>query len=151
MTKIQILPATAADLPAILKLLESQSLPLDGLEDHLSSTFVAKEGNEIVGSVAIEVYPEGGLLRSVAVAKNLQGQGVGRALTDAAFRMSRERQISTLFLLTTTAENYFPKFGFQPITREDVPPSVRASIEFTTACPSSAVVMRTRLSKDAEG
>jgi amino-acid N-acetyltransferase len=44
--------------------------------------------------------------------------------------------------LTTTAERYFPKFGFERIERNDVPASVQASVEFTSACPSSAIVMR---------
>ena len=50
-----------------------------------------------------------------------------------------------LYLLTTTAEGYFPKFGFERITRAEVPPSVQASVEFATACPASAIVMRKRL------
>jgi amino-acid N-acetyltransferase len=50
-----------------------------------------------------------------------------------------------VFLLTTTAEKFFPRFGFEQIAREDVPPSVQASVEFTSACPTSAIVMRKRL------
>ena len=36
----------------------------------------------------------------------------------------------------------FPRFEFERITREDVPASVRAPVEFQSACPASAVVMR---------
>ena len=50
-----------------------------------------------------------------------------------------------LYLLTTTAERYFPKFGFERIERAEVPLSVQTSIEFTSACPSSATVMRKQL------
>jgi amino-acid N-acetyltransferase len=50
-----------------------------------------------------------------------------------------------LYLLTTTAQTYFPAFGFEQIARSAVPTSVQASVEFTSACPSSAVVMRKRL------
>ena len=49
--------------------------------------------------------------------------------------------------LTTTAERFFPRFGFERITRDDVPASVQASIEFREACPASATVMRRWLSK----
>ena len=48
----------------------------------------------------------------------------------------------SIYLLTTTAERYFPKFGFEPVARADVPATVQTSIEFTSACPSSATVMR---------
>jgi len=53
--------------------------------------------------------------------------------------------VPAIYLLTTTAEQYFPKFGFERIARSDVPPGVQTSIEFTAACPSSATVMRKRL------
>jgi amino-acid N-acetyltransferase len=47
-----------------------------------------------------------------------------------------------VFLLTTTAERFFPKFGFEQIDREQVPASVQQSVEFQSACPASAIVMR---------
>lgn len=141
MTDIALERARPDDLAAVLALLREQHLPTDDLDRHLATTLVARQGGRIVGSVAIEVYPDGGLLRSVAVAGGLQGQGVGRALTEAAFALARDAGLRTLYLLTTTAEGYFPKFGFQPIARDDVPASVRTSVEFATACPASAVAM----------
>ena len=100
---------------------------------------------QIVGSAALEVYPDGALLRSVAVAPELQGQGLGHELTDAAIRLARDLQVPAIYLLTTTAERFFPKFGFERIERADVPATVQTSIEFTSACPSSATVMRKSL------
>jgi amino-acid N-acetyltransferase len=144
MNEIAIEPARRSDVEAVLSLLRSQKLPVDDLESHLDTTLVARRNGAIVGSVAVEVYADGGLLRSVAVAADAQGHGVGRKLTEAAFSMAEARGISTLYLLTTTAEHYFPKLGFERITRADVPPSVQASVEFTSACPASAVVMRRR-------
>jgi amino-acid N-acetyltransferase len=47
-----------------------------------------------------------------------------------------------VYLLTTTAERFFRTFGFERIERAAVPQSVQTSIEFTSACPSSATVMR---------
>ncbi len=142
---IVIESARVDDLPAILRLLGAQHLPVDGLAAHLDTTLVARRDGEVVGSVAIEMYPDGGLLRSVAVDGGLHGQGLGRSLTSAAFALARERGIGALYLLTTTADGYFPRFGFERIQREDVPASVRTSVEFTSACPASAIVMRTRL------
>jgi amino-acid N-acetyltransferase len=59
--------------------------------------------------------------------------------------MAQAHGAETVFLLTTTAEKFFPKFGFEAITRADVPASVQTSVEFRSACPASAVVMRKRL------
>jgi amino-acid N-acetyltransferase len=55
---------------------------------------------------------------------------------------AESRGIHALYLLTTTAEQYFPSFGFHPVERADVPEDVRETTEFASACPASAVVMR---------
>jgi amino-acid N-acetyltransferase len=137
--------AQKKDAAAVLALLEQNQLPVDGLTEHLPTTVVAREDGRVIGSAALEVYEHGALLRSVAVNPAVQGQGLGHALTDAALRMAGEYPIDDVFLLTTTAENFFPKFGFERIARDEVPASVQRSVEFTSACPSTAVVMRKRL------
>jgi len=134
--------AQPSDAPAILALLEQNHLPVDGLTDHIATTLVARQDGRIVGSAALEMYREGVLLRSVAIAVPVQHQGLGGQLTAAALRLASDLHASAVYLLTTTAERYFPKFGFERISRAEVPQSVQASVEFTSACPSSAVVMR---------
>ena len=69
-------------------------------------------------------------------------KGVGHRLTEAAIQLAQDLGMPAVYLLTTTAEQYFPKFGFVPIARDDVPVTVQASVEFTSACPSTAIVMR---------
>jgi len=139
-------PAKAEDARGILELLERSRLPLDGLMDHLATTIVARQDGRIVGSAALEMYQRAALLRSVAVDPALQGHGLGRGLTEAALRLARERGVVEVYLLTTTAATFFPKFGFRAITRDAVPAAVKTSVEFTTACPASATVMRTATS-----
>jgi len=137
--------AEAGDLPAVRSLLETQHLALDGIDEHVSTMVVAKKGSEVVGAAAVELYADGALLRSVVVDPTAQGQGLGHRLSDAALSIAKDRGTRTAFLLTTTAEKFFPKLGFEQIVRDDVPASVQASIEFQSACPASAVVMRKRL------
>jgi amino-acid N-acetyltransferase len=139
---VNITRATDRDLPAVLKLLDGHHLPLDGVRDHVATMVVARDGEEVVGAAAVEMYADGALLRSVAVDPARHGQGLGHLLTEAALGVARERGADTVFLLTTTAERFFPKLGFETITRADVPASVQASVEFQSACPASAVVMR---------
>jgi amino-acid N-acetyltransferase len=134
--------ARPADLDAVLQLLRDNALPVDGLSDHLMTTLVVRHGEQIVGSAALEVYGDGALLRSVAVAPGLQRSGLGRTLTDAAIDLARQRSLPALFLLTTTADGYFPRFGFERIERSQVPATVQESVEFKSACPASATVMR---------
>jgi amino-acid N-acetyltransferase len=131
----------------VRRLLETQHLPLDGVDGHVATMVVAKRGSDVVGAAAVELYTDGALLRSVVVDPRVQGQGLGHRLTEAALRIARDRGAATAFLLTTTAETFFPKLGFEPIVRHEVPVSVQASIEFQSACPASAVVMRKRLTQ----
>jgi amino-acid N-acetyltransferase len=142
---LQIERAQPRDHADVLDLLTQNKLPLDGLRDHWHTAIVARQDARIVGSAALEVYPDGALLRSVAVDPALQHHGVGRQLTDAAIQLGRDLGVRALYLLTTTAADYFPAFGFERIERDDVPASVKASVEFTSACPSSAIAMRKTL------
>lgn len=134
--------ATERDLPAVHDLLARHHLPLDGVDGRARTLIVARDGARVVGSAALDLYADGALLRSVAVDEALQGRRVGQQLTEAALHMAREHGVAAVFLLTTTAASYFPRFGFEPIPRDEVPPSVQASVEFQSACPASAVVMR---------
>jgi amino-acid N-acetyltransferase len=147
MMTVVITKATAADLPAVRALLQAHDLPLAGVDDCVDAMLVARDGARIVGAAALELYAGSALLRSVVVDRAAQGAGVGSRLTQAALELARERDADAVFLLTTTADRFFPRFGFERVTREDVPASVRGSVEFVSACPASAVAMRTRLSR----
>jgi N-acetylglutamate synthase-like GNAT family acetyltransferase len=125
--------ARAGDTEAVFRLLALHHLPPDGLASHLATTLVARQDGGVVGSAALEVYPDGALLRSVAVAPEAQGHGLGGRLTDAAIRLAQDLQLPALYLLTTTAERYFPTFGFEPIARADVRATVQTSVEFRPA------------------
>jgi amino-acid N-acetyltransferase len=133
--------ARDAELPAVLALLKQAGLPPDGLSDHLSTTLVARDASSIVGSAALELYGDAALLRSVAVDQRLRGQGLGQQLTHAALDLARQHGVDTVYLLTETATDFFPRFGFQPTTRSAVAPAVQPSVEFTSACPASAAVL----------
>jgi amino-acid N-acetyltransferase len=137
--------AAPRDLPEIHALLERLHLPLAGVDEHLPTLLVAREGDQIVGTAALELYADGALLRSVAVEPRRQGEQLGHQLIDAALDLATTRGAHTVFLLTTTAERFFPKFGFERIGRDQVPPSVRESVEFQSTCPASAIVMRKQL------
>jgi amino-acid N-acetyltransferase len=144
-------PATANDEPAVAALLTAASLPLDGVHDALSSFVVAEDEGMIVGVAGIEacgVTGEHALLRSVAVAPEWRNRQLGRALVTRAIADAEARGIKALYLLTTTAERYFPSFGFTATQRDAVPDDVRATTEFTSACPASATVMTLPLPPD---
>jgi amino-acid N-acetyltransferase len=133
--------ATLADLPRVERLLEASDLPLVGVRDALGDFVVAEADGELVGVAGLEICCDDALLRSVAVHPDWRSKGVGRALVTRAIADAEARGIQALYLLTTTAERYFPSFGFHKITRDEVPPAVKETDEFTRACPASATVM----------
>jgi amino-acid N-acetyltransferase len=141
--------AKASDLADVIALLTRHHLPLDGVREHVGTMVVARDNERVVGVAAAELYADGALLRSVAVDPTVQGRGIGHQLTDAVLQIAREHEVAAVFLLTTTAEKFFPRFGFEQVTRSDVPATVRASVEFQSACPASAVVMRKWLVRTA--
>ena len=59
--------------------------------------------------------------------------------------LARDLGIDELYLLTETAETWFERRGYRAIERDVVPEPVRGSIEFTTACSTTAVAMRRAL------
>ena len=99
----------------MLSLLEENGLPEDGIEDHLSTTLVAREAGRVVGSAAVELYGPHALLRSVAVSEDHRGVGLGRRLVREALALARERGAYTAYLLTETADGFFPRFGFSAV------------------------------------
>ena len=141
MTGITISRAAPGDVDIVEALLAREHLPLDGLR-RAAVVLVARVGTRIVGSAALELYEGGALLRSVAVDAEHRSEGIGGQLTRMAVEIARRRGVPAVYLLTTTAERFFPRFDFEIVDRSDVPASVLASAEFTHACPSSAIIMR---------
>jgi len=134
--------AASADLDRIETLLGDAHLPLDGARDAFAVGFVAEDGETIVGAVALELYPDSALLRSLVVDPTVQGQGVGGRLVQAAIGEAQRRGVGAIYLLTTTAGHFFPRFGFAVVDRGSMPASIQGSIEFQSACPASAIAMR---------
>ena len=136
--------ARPTDEPAIATLLAASDLPLDGVHAALSGFLVTEHEGEIIGVAGIEACGLAGthaLLRSVAVSMAWQSRGLGRALVTRAIAEAEARGVQELYLLTTTADDYFPTFGFSVTSRDAVPPDIRATAEFRVACPASATVM----------
>jgi len=135
-------PAHRDDLDAVATLLRANDLPVEGLPADLAAFLVAESAGQLVGAIGLELYGPDALLRSAVVDASARGTGLGAGLVSAIIAEAGRRGVATLWLLTTTAGHWFPRFGFVSVTRDAVPDSVKASREFQGACPASAVVMR---------
>jgi len=140
---ITLRPADAGDLPAVSALLMDAGLPIDGLEDQFGPSYVvAVNGQDIIGAEGIERHGAAGLLRSAVVSARWQGHGIGDRLTRNRLAWAADQKLHEVWLLTTTADAYFPRFGFSRADRTDAPASLQESREFTVACPATATAMR---------
>jgi len=138
-----IRPARAEDREAVGTLLRASELGEEDLETAFPQGYVvAESGGRIAGVAGIERHGPHVLLRSVAVAASLRGKGVGEELVHDRLAAAEEQGADDLWLLTTTAERWFPRFGFVRVGREAIPEPLRASAEVSHACPASAAVLR---------
>ena len=142
---ITLRQASNKDLGQVSELLSEARLPLDGVSECIDKFIVAEADGSMVGSIGLERYGDYALLRSAAVAESHRGKGIGHKLVDALLTRAEADGVKTMYLLTTTADAWFPEFGFATIDRSWVPKVVTASREFQGACPSSAIVMRKNL------
>ena len=134
--------AAPGDLARVERTLRDADLPLDGLSDQFGEGYaIAECEGDIIGVEGIEVHGADGLLRSAAVVPAWRGKGVGDALTRNRIDWARDHGLHALYLLTTTAGDYFPRFGFTKVERDVAPDAVRRSREFSEACPSTALFM----------
>lgn len=135
-------PARSEDLGAVEALLSAAGLPLQGVAAHLAHFLVVEQAGTLVAAAGLEFYGTSALLRSVVVAEEQKGQGVGAELVRRLVEKADSDGLHALFLLTTTAADYFPRFGFVRIARASLPAELHASEELRGACPASAVVMQ---------
>jgi arsenate reductase len=137
--------ASREDLGAVRALLVRLHLPAEDLGNSSQTFVIAHVGDELVGCVALERCGEDALLRSLAVIPRMQSTGLGKALHAKALAEAEQSGTRAVYLLTTTAAPFFARAGFTMVDRADVPVAVRASQEFRSLCPASAVCMERRL------
>jgi amino-acid N-acetyltransferase len=144
---MQIVKATEQSRDEIKSLLQSQNLPAEDLPNVLADFFAAVDGGELIGLIGMERYGHYGLLRSMVVHPDYRNKQIAEKLVQLLEQTASGSGITTMYLLTETAENYFVKKNYQVITREEVPQALFQSSEFSHVCPVSATVMRKDLEK----
>lgn len=138
---IELRRVTPGDLADVEALLTRSDLPVAGVREAFDDFVIARAGDEVVGVAGLEIGGRDALLRSVAVVPEWRSHGVGRALVTRIIGDAEARGIRALYLLTTSAEQYFPTFGFRPMARDAVPDDVKLTSEFLGVRCASAAVM----------
>jgi len=133
--------ASAEELGAIRVLLERAGLPTSDLESARPEFAVVREDGQVVAAGALQRFGSSALLRSVVVAEDHRGGGLGQMIVCELERLAHAAQITELILLTQTAAEFFARQGFRAIERTSAPRDMQTSEEFRSLCPSSATCM----------
>ncbi len=137
--------ARAHDLEAALELLRRAELPVEGVVEQFGNYVVVRDDERLVGLAGLEIHGPDGLVRSVVVDPQYRGEGVGARLMEFVVSLAQKMELRGLYLLTTTAHDYFQKLLFVDSPREEAPAGIRESWEFKSGCPSKAAFMKRAL------
>jgi len=144
--ELNIRKAEQNDYRAIIHLLASHQLPTVDIYENNITLFVGLIENEIVATIGVENYGTEALLRSLCVKEGFKNQKYGEKMLSYLRTWCAQETTEALYLLTTTAEHYFERYGFKKIEREKTPQSIQTTREFHSICPNSAVVMKLKCS-----
>ena len=127
---------------AVLRLLGEARLPVADLAGRpMDDFFGCGAADDPSGVIGLEVHGADALLRSLVVHPAARGRGCAAALVGRAERHALERGVRRIYLLTTSAADFFAHLGYKRLDRQAVPESIRATSEFSGLCPASSVLM----------
>jgi len=140
MTTIQI--TARPTRAAAIALLRAAELPTEDLADEkLEHFFLAGDRASPAGLVGLELYGRDALLRSLVVQPQSRAAGIGSRLVARAEEYATAHGVSSVYLLTTTAEDFFTARGYAPADRSTAPDSIRSTREFADICPANSAFM----------
>lgn len=133
-------------LDRLATFLRSEELPDDDIAEPGRHFFFFRDtdGN-FLGMGGFEIYGSDALLRSIVTVPEVRGQGYGAPMVGLLLEEMRAHGANSIYLLTTGAEGFFERLGFDIVERDSTPDSIQATREFTLLCPTSATMMHRTL------
>jgi amino-acid N-acetyltransferase len=128
---VLIRPAKTADVKAIRELVDSYAAPGQMLSketvtlyESVQEFIVAEDNGVLIGCGALHILWEDlAEVRTVAVKKEFQKQGIGQQILEAIIKRARELGVGRIFCLTFQTE-FFGRHGFVEIEGTPVAPDV---------------------------
>jgi amino-acid N-acetyltransferase len=131
---------------AAIALLRAAELPTEDLADEkLEHFFLAGDRASPAGLVGLELYGRDALLRSLVVQPQSRAAGIGSRLVAHAEDHAARHGARSVYLLTTTAEDFFAARGYAHADRSATPDSIRSTREFAGLCPANSAFMAKQL------
>jgi amino-acid N-acetyltransferase len=142
---MNIVPASQNSFSAAIELLKKNNLPTEDINPG-TQLFVVEDGDEVIATVAVEYDYNDALLRSLSVSEDKRSSGIGAELVDFIEDYVSKQGVRTIYILTTTAANFFSRRGYTLIDRSNVPQFIKDTKEYSVICASSSNLMRKVLS-----
>ena len=134
------------EAPAVIALIAETGLSGKDLDARkLAHFIVARKEGAIVGAIGLEPVGASALLRSLAVVADQRRQTIASRLVAAIEKYAHSHGVAQLYLLTTTAVNFFVGRGYHRVARDSVPAPIQDTEEFRAVCPDSAVCLEKTL------
>ncbi len=135
----KIIKTSAKSIAQHVDLLERSGLNAEDFAQLSPSDFIhVEQGDYLAAGIAVQVFSESALLRSLVTADEVRGAGLARDLVRLAVDRARQQGLKSLFLLTQTASRYFERMGFEYVDRQSVPRGVAGSSQFSELCPADS-------------
>jgi N-acetylglutamate synthase-like GNAT family acetyltransferase/protein-tyrosine-phosphatase len=134
-------PASGGDLDAIKRLLVGSLLPSRDVGGAHQRFIVASEHGRLIGCAGLQVAGQDGLVRSMAVHWTRRNAGLGTRLHERLLFEAVLAGVRTLYVVTSTAEDFFFRHGYRKVAASAVPPELQASDEYTALVPGGSLVM----------
>jgi N-acetylglutamate synthase-like GNAT family acetyltransferase len=133
--------ARPSDAPAIHALIAhyaAQGILLpraeENIREQIAHFLVLLENRQLVGCVSLESYgPDFAEIRSLAVAPEIRGLGLGSRLVEFALAEVRRRRIARVFAVTHAPE-FFLRHGFALSHRREIPEKIARDC---SSCPKA--------------
>jgi amino-acid N-acetyltransferase len=120
---------------------------LGELYDSIRDFSVYEENGKVIGVAALHIGWEGlGELRSVAVAPEHIGEGIGKKLVKACMEEAAQMGVKEVFVLTYVKE-FFDKIGFRKANKNDLPQKVwtecrNKCVKYPDECNETAMTLK---------
>jgi amino-acid N-acetyltransferase len=129
--RIRTRKAILPDAPAIHALIEHYAgqnvlLPrtIGEICENVRDFTVVEQNGSVIGCGALHLYGQHlAEVRSIAVAREAQGQGAGSKLVEALLKESRQHQVAQVCLFTRSPE-YFGRLGFVEVPHAVLPDKI---------------------------
>jgi BolA protein len=124
----------------LVNVLRDAGLPIDDLDGKSFLGIVNADG-KLLACGGIEKRGDCALLRSITVAADRRGGGLGSTITLKLLAEARNGGAQAAYLLTNAATGFFEGLGFSRIERAKVPAPIQATSQFSGTTCSSAQPM----------